>query len=392
MRCLILFWIVLTNSGLYAQSWPQINMAPASDQRTTISIPPSTNQFRDAQELEEILANTLLQLQEDLQVKGLSAAIHFGDGSEWADAVGFSSLSPSEELHSDHYFSMGSVGKTIVSAAILLLYERDSLGLDDSLGLYGLTQSNIAPEITIRQLLRHESGIFNYTSHPNFNPTIQTNSQQLISLQDILDNFVAEPLFAPGSNFAYSNTNFVLLAQIIEAITGQAFSTFIRDQLLDPLGLDAIFMPITEPWQNPVAHLWIDTNGDGIVEDFHDQFITWPALLTSTAAPGGYFSTASELARWMYAYQSGEVHSSATLAEAREFRSTTLPAGTQYGLGLSQRIFSGYEAWGIKAIYLIPHKPGISPNSTSALVSIATMDRSILGCSAPSPWLYWMLI
>ncbi len=184
---------------------------------------------------------------------------------------------------------MGSIAKTLVAATIMDLYEEGLLSLDDSLHKWGIQFQHIDTNITVRQLLRHQSGVFNFTEHPDFSTTISFQPNVNYTHEEVLSEFINEPLFFAGSSFSYSNSNYTLLAIIIECITGNPFHEEIRNRFVNPLGLDNTFLPFAEPWQSQVGHLWLDISGNGNLVDYHDNFILWESLLSSVAAPGCFF-------------------------------------------------------------------------------------------------------
>ncbi|MCB0640296.1 MAG: beta-lactamase family protein, partial [Phaeodactylibacter sp.] len=204
----------------------------------------------------------------------------------------------------------------------------------------------VDPAITIRQLLRHQSGVYNFTDHPSFSPTISNQPNIQYTPAAVLYQFLNPPLFDPGEQFSYSNSNYLLLALVIEEATGNSFYEEVRSRFLDPLGLQSFFLPVLEPLQSPIAHLWLDLNGNGQLVDYHDEFFNWDALHTSTAAAGGYYSTAEDLARWIYHSQSGSLFSPATMQEMHDFVTTNFPGNTVYGLGITRRNYVGFDGYG----------------------------------------------
>ena len=296
--------------------------------------------------LRDSLHSVLETMSVQLDVKSLSAAIRLPDGDIWADAVGVSEEAPEVLMTPNHRLAVGSTSKTLIAATIFDLYEEEALDLDAKVSDFGIDYEQIDPNITIKQLLRHESGIYNYTDHPDFTPTLQASPLQFYSLDNILTSFVGDPLFSPGATFMYSNSNYVVLALIIEEVTGASYHTEIRNRFLNPLNLQKTFLPLAESWQGPIGHLWIDSGGDGTLDDFHNSFISWNALLTCISAAGGYFSTPSDMAEWMYHFQSSTLFTTETMGEVNEMINTTLPLNTQYGLGVMRRLIDGEEAFG----------------------------------------------
>ena len=134
-------------------------------------------------------------------------------------------------------YSIGSISKQFTAAAILLLQEDGKLSLDDAVGKYipNLTRSN---EVTIRQILSHTSGYQDYWPEdyvmtPMFVPE---------SAQQILDTWAKKPLdFEPGTQWQYSNTNYVIAGRIVEQITGAPLMELLTRRIFRPLGMTSVW-------------------------------------------------------------------------------------------------------------------------------------------------------
>lgn len=132
---------------------------------------------------------------------------------------------------------IGSVTKTFTGTLILQLADEGKLNLDDTIDRWFPTFPN-AHAITVRELGTMASGIASYTLDPAIagrylaSPTAAWTSTQLIDAAATLP-----PVFAPGDGFQYSNSNFVMLGEIVERVTGQSFATALRERILRPLGL-----------------------------------------------------------------------------------------------------------------------------------------------------------
>lgn len=125
--------------------------------------------------LDSILNKTLDSMQVVLNVKSLSAAMQFTDSSVWARASGISSVFPTVNVTTNDVYLIGSITKTITAACILQLTDQGILNLDDSLYMWLDTIQYINPNITIRQLLRHQSGIYDVLSNPACQPALIAN-------------------------------------------------------------------------------------------------------------------------------------------------------------------------------------------------------------------------
>jgi CubicO group peptidase (beta-lactamase class C family) len=134
-------------------------------------------------------------------------------------------------------YSIGSISKQFTAAAILLLQEDGRLSLDDAVGKYvpGLTRGN---EVTIRQILSHTSGYQDYWPEDY----VMTPMLHAESAQQILDTWGKKPLdFEPGTQWQYSNTNYVIAGQIVENLTGHPLMDLLTQRIFRPLGMKSVW-------------------------------------------------------------------------------------------------------------------------------------------------------
>jgi CubicO group peptidase (beta-lactamase class C family) len=137
----------------------------------------------------------------------------------------------------DMRYSIGSISKQFTAAAILLLQEEGKLSLDDAVGKYvpGLTRGN---EVTIRQILSHTSGYQDYWPEDY----VMTTMLHPESAQQIIDTWAKKPLdFESGTEWQYSNTNFVIAGRIVEQITGEPLMDLLTRRIFRPLGMKSVW-------------------------------------------------------------------------------------------------------------------------------------------------------
>jgi D-alanyl-D-alanine carboxypeptidase len=237
---------------------------------------------------------------------------------------------------------IGSVTKTFVSAAVLQLVEEGRLSLGDTVREHLPQETAVTPDITIRQLLDHTSGladVFNDTTKIG----IETHPEHAWSASEIMATLHA-PWYAPGQGWAYANTNYYLLGLVIERITGATLADELEDRFFRPLRLDSTSMLTGDP-----------TNGDSLE----------PAWASIFWASGAMSASAADLARWGDALYSETVLSEASRAEMMKLNED------KYGLGV-QRIevpgTVGYGHTGMLKTYtsMLLHLP--TENVTLALL------------------------
>ena len=131
-------------------------------------------------------------------------------------------------------FGIGSVTKTFTAAAVELLAERGQIHLNDHISKY-LTGLSWGDSVSLEQLLAHSSGVPDYYGWPEY----ASHWADAITLDDFVHVAGAKPLdFKPGTGERYSNSGYKLLAAVVQRVSGMPFATFVRTQLLAPLGLE----------------------------------------------------------------------------------------------------------------------------------------------------------
>jgi D-alanyl-D-alanine carboxypeptidase len=155
-----------------------------------------------------------------------------------------------------------------VAATVLHLVEEGRLDLQDTVGdwLPGLDHPNIAPSITVRQLLNHRAGTYNFGDDPEFRQALFADWARYWQPEDAL-NYVKTPYFSPNADGQYSNTGYVLLGMIIRSVTGSTVAEGIRRSVQERLALHSTFLGGEESWIGELAHPHLDFNGDGVHED-----------------------------------------------------------------------------------------------------------------------------
>ena len=153
---------------------------------------------------------------------------------------GYENFSSKDTITPESSFHIASVSKTITAAAVLKLWEQHKINLEDSLQVYF---PNLPYKgITIKMLLNHRSGLPNYLY---FMKDDSTWNKQLISNNDVLRFMISDqPAIynQPGRAFHYCNTNYVLLALLVEKITGQTFPDYVQKTIFQPLGMKNSFI------------------------------------------------------------------------------------------------------------------------------------------------------
>ena len=327
--------------------------------------PPRTAMAPVDPALAQALQNILDTQRADQGVAGFSAAVWTADDALWLGVSGVST--PGEPLHTDMVFGIGSITKTWTAAAILQLSDEGHLGLDDSLGTHFPSRPNISGAITIRQLLTHTSGIYNYTMYPSLFSDVFADPTRRWAPAEILDRFVLTPSFDAGSRWGYSNTNYIVLGMIVEALTGSTLSDVLRQRFHEPLALDRTFLEGSEVSSDAWADAWSDLDRDGTLENIGS--VPRTSLYSVAWGAGALGSTAQDTARWIHALFSGDVLPETLRAQMTTAEPHSLSAGLGYGLGAARFVLDDEELWG--------HAGGI-PGFVSVAMYSETLDAVIV--------------
>jgi len=196
----------------------------------------------DAPPFSDGLRPQIQALMSDLMVSAAVVVVRSPQG-DWSAAFGQRARGGIDPLRVDDHFRVGSVTKTWTGTVILQLVHERRIGLDDPVSLH-LSGVPDGDRITIRHLLSMRSGLFNYSTDLAFNQSLDERPERVFTVQELLDiGFAHPPYFAPGADYTYSNTNTLLLGQIIESKTGMPLADAFHSRLFAPIGLSRTLYP-----------------------------------------------------------------------------------------------------------------------------------------------------
>jgi CubicO group peptidase (beta-lactamase class C family) len=225
----------------------------------------------------------------------------------------------------DTKFRIGSVTKQFTAVSILLLAEQGKIELDAPIASYLEDTPEAWEAITVRNLLRHTSGIPNVTALEVF----EEKKYLPISQDELIGLFSALPLeFVPGSEFSYSNSGYVLLSRIVENVSGESLADFYRTNIFDPLGMEATGIDVSAQILPKRAEGYSPAGDDVNV-------INAPyADMGIPTGAGALYSTTGDLLKWQRGLFGGKVLSEASLAEYLTPAEFEAFAGDRYALGV----------------------------------------------------------
>jgi len=258
-----------------------------------------------------------------------------------AASSGVARLGGKQPVALNSQFRMGSNTKTFVAVVMLQLVDEGRVRLDDPIDrwLPGVVagNGNDGTKITIRNLLQHTSGLYNYTGDLfavfGIEDYYATRFHHYEPEQLVAIAVSHPPNFAPGTAWSYSNTNYIVAGMIIKKVTRHDWSSEVRARILAPLHLDHTFDPGDAP-DLPAPH----AEGYSALEAGKPLVDVTLSNLTAAGAAGSLITTTEDLTRFWRALQAGELLSPARMADMH----TTVPAtelegvipGARDGLGI----------------------------------------------------------
>ncbi|MEU0403258.1 serine hydrolase domain-containing protein [Streptomyces sp. NPDC006197] len=272
----------------------------------------------------------------DAGFAGVQMRVHDEKGA-WVGSAGVARLGEDAEPPTDGRFWVGSTTKTFTATLTLLLAAEGAVDLDDHVA-DRLPGFGIDGRITVRMLLQHTSGLYNYTGEPapdgTFVPGIDAtgkawaeNRFRSYAPEELVRFALDKPArFEPGTDQSYSNTNYTLAALLIERITGGSYAGEMRRRILEPLGLADTAVPGDSPdLPGPHAHGYYryQDAGEWKVVDVSRQ------NLSLLLGAGDMFSTTRDLRTFFSALLGGRLLPDPLLAEM-----LTPHGPLGYGLGL----------------------------------------------------------
>ncbi|MGH8777143.1 MAG: serine hydrolase domain-containing protein [Jiangellaceae bacterium] len=210
------------------------------------------------------LQATLDQMVNQNLVVWASSVVEDGAGT-WAGGAGVRDLLTGTPALRDGYFRMASNTKMMVATTVLSLVADGKIGLDEPVGKYLPGLLPAGDEITVRHLLSHRSGIYDYPQILFDNGSLRGSTYvywtrfRTYTPQELIDlaNQKGQQ-FEPGSKLSYSNTNYVVLGQLIEKVSGRSWRAMVTERVVKKAGLSTVRFPGTNiilPWPHNRGYL-----------------------------------------------------------------------------------------------------------------------------------------
>jgi CubicO group peptidase (beta-lactamase class C family) len=235
-----------------------------------------------------------------------------GDQVLLAEGFGFADRENNVLNTADTVFSLASVTKQFTAVAAMILHDQEKLDIDATVDTY-LPDYPEGNKFTVRQLLNHSSGLPNFWDHVD-----AINFQQPATLDELISTFRNQPLaYEPGSTFIYNNAGYYLAGKIIEEVSGREYGDFLKEHILQPLGMQNTYFGAAElPLNTATGYI-----GRSIPENVIDA--------TIPHAAGGIKSSVNDMFKWQQALLGKK------LLSEESWREVTTDYGYGYGLGWS---------------------------------------------------------
>ena len=314
----------------------------------------------------EAIMAVMQDVMDEHDLRAVIVSVTIGDEELVTKALGesMSGVPATTDMH----FRNGAVAISFVATVALQLAEEGVIGLDDTIDRW-LPDLPVAHEVTVRMLMDMTSGYADYVEDEGFLDALKDDPFRSWSPEELIAIGMAGTRhFAPGTNWAYAHTNYVILGRVLEAATGRPMVELLQERVLDPLGLENTIDPGTPAIPEPVLHAFSSERraylGIPSGRRFYEESTFWDPSWTITQ---GAIQTSDivDMARTAAAIGEGELLSEASHAAQVSdhligFGSTvegcltchTLDERYAYGLGvvlsgswiLQNPAFSGYAA------------------------------------------------
>jgi CubicO group peptidase (beta-lactamase class C family) len=240
---------------------------------------------------------------------------------------GVAHLGSNDSININTPFHIASVSKTFTAMIVLKLWQDNKLQLDEEISKY-FSDFNY-PGVTIRTLLNHRSGLPNYV---HFLDELGWDKTKIASNQDIYNCLTKQKnklknISTPNTHFTYCNTNYALLALLIEKITKRSYAAYLKQQIFDPLGMKCSFV-----MENPDKTNITDSY------DWRGQLIPVNHL-DGVYGDKNIYSTVQDLLKWDRFLKSNILFSKKTLEQAYTPYSNEKQGIKNYGLGWRMNIY-----------------------------------------------------
>ncbi|MEV8096290.1 serine hydrolase domain-containing protein [Kitasatospora sp. NPDC085879] len=278
-------------------------------------------------ELAARLDRTIEDVRRQAGIPGVVVGLWMPGRGSYVRATGVADTATRRPMAADSFVRIGSETKTFTVTALLELVDDGLVRLDDPISAYVRGVPN-GDRITLRHLAEMRSGLFPYTSDPDFIHDLLSEPERAFNPWEVLSYGYRHPnTFAPGEEFQYSNSNLVLLGLAVEKVGGQPLPDFLRRRVFRPAHLRHTLFPTGAEFPEPHPRGYTDQTLSGATADATDWNPSW------AWAAGAMISDLQDLRHWAEVVATGSLLSPETQAQRLRTLPTGFP-GTGYGLGI----------------------------------------------------------
>lgn len=268
-------------------------------------------------------------------------------------------------------FAAGSTTKMFTAALIIQWADEHKIPLDSKVSDFLSLVGGFSPDITIRHLLTHTSGLSEYVTE-GYLGFILENPNHRFSSTELLQ-YVPESPLKPDGVFRYANTNYLLLGMLLEKWSGQNLGTLLKDKVFDPISMDQTTFSPFGPIQGPFQHFWADIDGDGNPEDLTSLGFVPDALLSGAWSAGGIVSSPEDMVMFLRALFNDQLLNKTQLKAMQEF-AEVIPGQYGYGMGLQKIMIDGQEWLGHDGSLLHYTMAYYHPGTDAYVVIMANLE------------------
>lgn len=285
------------------------------------------------------------------KIPGAVIFVRLANNEEFQYGAGYANLETGRRVDVNDRFRIGSITKTFVATVVLQLVDEGRLGLDQTVSeLLPDVELRMADQIKVRDLLRHTSGIPNYTGDVGFLLQMFHNPESFPTEREIIATAERNPrLFDPSAvdsqgdlRWGYSNTNYTLLGMIIQKITSNTIAHEINERITIPLGMEKTYLATSMYTPDDLVRGYMDIQtsdyaGSGIPGDGQPYYDITNLHPTYAGAAGAMISTAPELVDFAEAFVTGDFYSNTIIQDRNDYVTSQFASAVgYYGLGIAK--------------------------------------------------------
>jgi CubicO group peptidase (beta-lactamase class C family) len=296
-------------------------------------LPVGAAQSLDLAELEQGVGALFTEKGIDNTTPGCAIGVIEGGGWALRKSYGMANLEYDIPITNQSIFRTGSLSKQFTAAAIALLAEEGKIDLDADIHTYLPDLAEYGHKVTVRQMIHHVSGIPDYEEGL---PALKTadgkdlrlHNQDYLTIAEFYDRAKAIPLFAPPeTEFAYSNTAYFLLSQIVKAASGQTLRAYAEANIFSKLGMDETFF-------NDEVNDVVKNRADGYARNEDGSYIIYMTNL-SWVGDGGVYTNLDDFLKWDQNFYDNRMGQQGTGLVSQMEQSFSVSGDYAWGQGVS---------------------------------------------------------